>query len=127
MDKTSLNNQYEFASIPVRAGYVILNKKINLTLLAGISSEIFINNSISDDSNFLQSLSSDDASDSPYNNMYFNGTLGTMLGYSFARNYMVTVEPSYRMAINSFTKDSFYLSSYPSSFMLSFGVAYNFR
>jgi hypothetical protein len=50
-----------------------------------------------------------------------------MLGYSFAKNYSITLEPSYRMAINSFTKDSFYLDSYPSSFMLSFGVAYNFR
>ena len=127
IDETSLSNQYEFASIPVRAGYVVLNKKLNLTLLAGISSEFFINNSISDESDFLETLSSSDAAESPYKNVYFNGTVGTMLGYSFAKNYMVTLEPSYRMAINSFTKDSFYLSSYPSSFMLSFGVAYNFR
>lgn len=127
IDETNLSNQYEFASIPIRAGYVLLNKKINLTLLAGISSEFFINNSISDGSNYLETLSSSDAAESPYKNVYFNGTLGTMLGYSFAKNYSVTIEPSYRMAINSFTKDSFYLSSYPSSFMVSFGVAYNFR
>lgn len=127
IDEVGLNNRYEFASIPIRAGYIILNRKLNLTLLAGISSEIFMNNSIVDDSNFLQEISSNDASGSPYNSVYFNGTLGTMLGYSFAKNYSITLEPSYRMAINSFTKDSFYLDSYPSSFMLSFGVAYNFR
>ncbi len=127
IDEVGLNNRYEFASIPVRAGYILLNRKINITLLAGISSEIFINNSIADESNFLQTISSSDASESPYRDVYFNGTLGTMLGYSFAKNYSLTLEPSYRMAINSFTKDSFYLSSYPSSFMLSFGVAYNFR
>jgi len=127
IDEVGLNNRYEFASIPLRAGYILFNRKINITLLAGISSEIFINNSIADDSNFLQTISSSDAAESPYRNVYFNGTLGTMLGYSFAKNYSLTLEPSYRMAINSFTKDSFYLSSYPSSFMLSFGVAYNFK
>jgi hypothetical protein len=127
IDETSLNNQYEFASIPLRAGYIIVNRKVNVTLLAGVSSEFFINNSIVDDSNFLQTISSDDASDSPYKNVYFNGSLGTMLGYTFAGNYMFTIEPSYRVALNSFTKDSFYLSSYPSSFMVSFGVAYNFK
>jgi hypothetical protein len=50
-----------------------------------------------------------------------------MLGYSFAKNYAVTVEPSYKFALNSLTKDDFYLNSLPSSFMLSFGVLYNFR
>jgi len=127
IEATNLNNQFEFASIPVRAGYVLIDKKVNLTLMAGVSSEFFINNSIEDESNFLQTLSSSDASDSPFRSVYFNGTVGTMLGYTFAKNYMVMLEPSYRMAINSFTKDGFYLSSYPSSFMLSFGVAYNFR
>jgi hypothetical protein len=122
-----LDNRYEFASIPIRAGYVVFDRKLNITLLAGLSSEFFINNEISDNSDFLQTLSSSGAADSPYKNVYFNGTVGTMVGYTFAKNYMVTVEPSYRMALDSFTKDSFYLESYPSSFMVSFGIAYNFR
>jgi hypothetical protein len=126
-EKTDLSNQYEFAAIPIRAGYVVLDRKINVTLLAGVSSEFFVSNRIVDESDFLQTLSSSDAADSPYKSVYFNGSLGTMVGYTFAKNYMVTLEPSYRMAISSFTKDSFYLNSFPSSFMLSFGVAYNFR
>jgi hypothetical protein len=127
MEQTDLNNQYEFASIPVRVGYMVLDRKVSVTLLAGMSSEFFINNTIEDKSNFLQTLSSNDATDTPYKNLYFNGSFGTMIGYSFAGNYMMTIEPGYRMALSSFTKDNFYLNSFPSSFMLTFGLAYNFK
>ena len=95
--------------------------------MAGISSEFFLNNQIEDKSNYLETLSSASGDGSPYKNVYFNGSLGTMLGYTFARNYVITLEPSYRFAVNSFTRDDFYLNSYPSSFMVSFGVAYNFK
>lgn len=127
ISETNLSNQYEFASIPLRAGYVLLDKKFNLTFLAGVSSELFLNNEIESSNGEFQTLTSSSGDGSPYRNVYFNGSLGTMLGYSFARNYLITVEPSYRFAMNSFTKDDFYLNSYPSSFMVSFGVAYNFK
>lgn len=127
VDETSLNNQYEFASIPLRAGYILLDKKINLTFLAGISSELFLNNQIGSTENDFQTLSSSAGDASPYKSVYFNGSLGTMFGYSFAKNYLITVEPSYRFAVNSFTRNDFYLNSYPSSFMVSFGVAYSFK
>lgn len=125
--ETNLSNQYEFASIPLRAGYVILDKKLNLALMAGISSEFFLSNQIVDKSNNLESLSTSPGDGSPYKSVYFNGSFGTMLGYTLAKSYVITLEPSYRFAVNSFTKDDFYLESYPSSFMLSFGVAYNFK
>lgn len=127
ISEVNLNNQYEFASIPLRAGYVFLDKKINITLMAGISSEILLNNRIVDKSDLLETLSSSPGEGSPYKSVYFNGSLGTMLGYTFAEKYVITLEPNYRFAVNSFTRNDFYLSSYPSSFMLSFGVAYNFK
>ncbi len=125
--ETDLNNQYEFASIPLRAGYILLDKKLNVALMAGISSEFFLGNKIVDESNFLSSLSNSTGEGSPFKSVYFNGSLGTMLGYTIAESYVITFEPSYRFAVNSFTREDFYLNSYPSSFMLSFGVAYNFR
>ncbi len=127
ISETNLSNQYEFVSVPLRAGYVLLDKKLNLTFLAGISTEFFLNNQIVDKSKYLETLSSSAGEGSPYKSVYFNGSLGTMLGYTFSKNYAITLEPSYRFAVNSFTRDDFYLNSYPSSFMLSFGIAYSFR
>ena len=126
-EETEFNNRYEFASIPIRAGYILLDRKVNLTFLAGISSEVFLNNTIDGGQQEYKTLSISNGENSPYKNMYFNGSLGTLLGYSFAENYSVTIEPSYRFAMNSFTRDDYYLQSYPSSFMVSFGVAYNFK
>jgi hypothetical protein len=129
-ENITLNNQYEFASIPLRAGYVVIDRKLSLTVLAGVSSEIFMRNQIQDEAGFVESLSSEDGGGSPYSspykNVHFNGSLATMMGYTFAGNYMITIEPSYRMALSPFTNESFYFSSYPSAFMLSFGIAYNF-
>ena len=126
VSETSLNNQFEFASIPLKVGYLVLDRNVNLALTAGMSSEFFLNNRIGSENDNFETLSSS-GSESPYKSIYFNGTLGTMLGYSFAENYLITIEPSYRFAVNSFTKNDFYLNSYPSSFMLSFGIAYNFK
>ena len=125
--ETTLSNQYEFTSIPVRLGYILLDKKFNITILAGMSPEFFLKNKIADNSGFLNTLFTESGSESPYKNVYFNGSLGTMFGYTFAGQYSITVEPQYRVALNSFMKDDFYLSSYPSSFMVSFGVSYNFK
>lgn len=127
IERTELNNQYEFAAIPLRLGYTLIDQKINVTLLAGISSEFFINNTIEDRNNYFQSLTIEDPAKSPFNEVYFNGSFGSMIGYNFAGNYLLTVEPGYRMALSSFTKDSFYLQSFPSSFMVTFGIAYNFK
>ncbi len=127
VSETSLNNQYEFASIPVRLGYMVLDKKFNITVLAGMSPEFFLGNKIEDPSGFFNTLSNGTGLESPYKNVYFNGSVGTMLGYTFAGQYSITVEPKYRFALNSFTKEGFYLNSYPASFMVSFGVSYNFK
>lgn len=127
MDETSLTNQFEFVSVPLRAGYIILDKKLNLTLLAGVSSEFFLGNTITSGGDFLESISEQQGDNSPYKDVYFNGSAGAMLGYTIFGNYNITIEPGYRFAMNSFTKDDFYLSSYPSGFNLAFGVTYNFR
>jgi len=127
MSETSLTNQFEFASVPLRAGYMILDKKLNLTFLAGVSSEFYLGNSITGGGDFLESISEAQGENSPYKDVYFNGSVGTMLGYTIFGNYNITIEPGYRFAINSFTKDDFYLNSYPSAFNLAFGVTYNFR
>lgn len=127
ISETTLNNQFEFLSIPLRLGYVLMDRKVDVSLMAGISSEFYLGNNIKDSSNYLETLTISPGEGSPYKSVYFNGSLGTMLGYSFAENYAVTVEPSYRFALNSLTRNDFYLNSLPSSFMLSFGVLYNFR
>lgn len=124
---TQYANTFEFASIPVKAGYIVLDKKIDLILFGGVSSEFFIKNTINQKDNLTNTYQSSPGDDSPYRSVYFNGSLSTALGYTVADHYRLSLEPGYRMALNSFTKDSFVLTGKPDAFYVNFGISYRFK
>lgn len=120
-------NTFEFASIPIKAGYVVVDKKINLTVLGGISTEFFLKNTITQKENLTNVYENDNGAESPYRPVYFNGSLSTALGYTIDNHYHFSLEPGYRMALNSFTKDSFILVGRPDAFYLNIGFSYWFK
>lgn len=122
-----LDNSYTFASVPLQAGFIVFEDKLSLTLLAGMSSDVFLGNRISDPDNFLTTVETPPGDSSPYRSVFFSGLLGTSLGYTVADHYRIRIEPGLRMGLHSFTKDAFVLDSRPSSFMLAFGFSYLFE
>jgi hypothetical protein len=96
-------------------------------LTAGFSTDFFLRNTISDPSNFLESKEIRAGSDSPYNNSYFNGTFGTMINVSFADHYRFSLEPTYRLGLNEFTKDEATFTSRPSTIFITVGISYIFK
>lgn len=126
-DEIKLNNTYEFISLPVSFGYYIIDKKIEWMLTAGFTTDFFLKNTISDPSNFLEPKEITAGSDSPYNNSYLNGTLGTMINVSFADHYRFSFEPTYRMGLSEFAKDDAAFTSRPSAFFITAGLSYIFR
>jgi hypothetical protein len=121
-----LDNSYTFASVPLQAGFIVFEDKLSLTLLAGMSSDVFLGNRISDPDNFLTTVQTSPGDNSPYRSVFFSGLLGTSLGYTVADHYRIRIEPGFRVGLNSFTKDSFVLDSRPSAFMMAFGFSYLF-
>ncbi len=120
-------NVFEFASVPLKAGYILLDKKLDLILFGGVSSDFFIKNTITQEDNLTNVVENSPGSSSPYKNVYFNGSLSTALGYTIAEHYRISFEPGYRMALNAFTKDSFILTGKPDAFYVNFGVSYRFK
>ncbi len=120
-------NAFEFASVPLKAGYIVLDKKLDLILFGGVSSDFFIKNTIFQKDNLTNVIENTPGTDSPYRNVYFNGSLSTALGYTIAGHYRLALEPGYRMALNSFTKDSFILTGKPDAFYVNFGLSYRFK
>lgn len=121
------DNQFQFLSIPVRAGYVLLDKKVSLVLSAGVGTDFFLRNEVTSDDAGLQDFSVSPGGDSPYRSVYFNGLMGTQLRYRFSKHYSFTFEPSYSIAINSFSKSDSNLNSFPNVFRLGVGLKYHFR
>jgi hypothetical protein len=124
--EVQLNSTFEFVTIPVDFGYYLVDKKFKWMMIAGVSTDIFIRNSIDDSQNLFDQIQYKTGDDSPYNPVYFNGKFGTMLNYSFLKNYQISLEPSYRIGISDLTKDNAAFSSRPSSFLISAGIAYVF-
>lgn len=121
-----LANSYSFASLPLQAGYIVFEEKLSLTVLAGISTDFFLGNKVSDPDNFITTVQNKPGDASPYRNVLFSGLVGTSLGYDFAGNYRVRIDPGFRLGINALTKENIALEARPNALMLSFGLSYRF-
>ncbi|WP_425390871.1 outer membrane beta-barrel protein [Ekhidna sp.] len=90
-----LNNNVQFASIPLKAGYFVLNKKISLRVNAGLSANYLVEGNLSDPTREI--LNSDELN--LYNEWSFDGVGGFEFGYSLFDKFDLTVEPNYRHSI----------------------------
>ncbi len=125
--EVQLNSTFEFLTIPVNFGYFLVDRKFKWLMTAGVSTDIFIKNSIEDSQNLFDPVQYKLGDDSPYNSIYFNGRFGTMVNYTFLKNYQLSLEPSYRIGLNELTSSNARFSSRPSAFMISAGIAYVFK
>ena len=127
-EEIRLNNSYEFVSVPVKAAYWLLQSDLSLALSAGVSTNIFIQNSVTNQTTDLENIRVKPGDQSPYRNVYFNGVLSTQLTYQLpGANYSIMIEPSYLLALNNMTKEDYYFNSRPKSFMLGVGLRYHFN
>ncbi len=127
-DSYDVNNSFEFLSIPIKAGYTLLNKQMNITLLGGVSTEFLLSNSYSSSQSEFSVIEGylNDGSEEMYNPVYFNGLVGLNIGYTIAERYFIYTEPSVQTAISQFAKEGVNLTSNPSYRMVMFGLSYRF-
>lgn len=121
------NNNFEFASIPIKAGFILIDKKIAVVLSTGIATDLFLKNEIEDQDNNFDKTSIKPGSNSPYRSVYFNGLAGSEIIYKLGTHYSFSLEPSYRVALSSFSKSSSLITSHPQSFGIAAGFRYIFK
>ena len=126
-EETGVTNMYEFLTVPMKIGFVLLNGRTGLILNTGVSSEILLSNVVKPDGNGIEVTRNKAGDDSPYRNVYFNGTLGLEVNYQVASNYRVVVEPYYRHALTTFTKNTESHSSSPRIWGIQAGLRYELR
>lgn len=119
-----LLNSFEFVSVPLKAGYLIVDRKIGIMVLGGVSADIFLSNTLSENNDKIEETKVDAGSDSPFRDVNFNGVIGAEFSYKISRNYHLTLEPNYGVAINSFTKSASNFSSNPQTFGISAGLKF---
>lgn len=123
----NLNNVFEFTSIPVKAGYLLLDKKFSMEINAGVIANIYMGNRLSTEDPNIAELTIGPGDASPYRDLSFSGQAGLELGYRFMKRLDVILEPNYRQSINTLTKSNSNFITNPSGFALTTGLRYNFN
>jgi len=121
-----INSVNKFISIPVQAGYLLIDKKIGLQLNSGVSTDFFMQNTLTDKSGQLSPYSSGAGDESPYRAISWSGLVGTELSYKIATQYRVSIAPGLRYSLNSVLKSDV-VSSNPLVWDVGFRFRYIFK
>ncbi|HYF69416.1 MAG TPA: outer membrane beta-barrel protein [Ohtaekwangia sp.] len=123
----TVNTSVRFISVPVQAGYLIVNKKVNVLLNAGVSTDMFLQNTVDPEGNGLETTTQGHGDDSPYRALNFSGLVGTELSYRFADRYRLSLNPGLRYPFNSIYKDNVGVDATPLTFDIGLRFRYIFK
>jgi hypothetical protein len=125
----ALNNMFEFASLPLRAGYVISARNLHFILKAGIATDFFIRSELSSSKgrDFFDPMTQNPGDQSPFRRVFWNGSVGNEVNYSLNRNYSFSLEANYRFAMQPLTKSGEAFSSLPESYGIGMAFRYHFN
>jgi len=118
----TVNNDSRFVSVPVQAGYLLVNRRTGIQLNAGVSTDLFLQNTNGAAGN-LGMTTERLGDNTTYRSVNFSGLIGTELSYKIAPRYRLALSPGMRYAFNSVFKSSTGVQAMP----LTFDVGLRFR
>ncbi|MFY0601885.1 MAG: outer membrane beta-barrel protein [Cyclobacteriaceae bacterium] len=122
-----LQNEFQFASIPIEAGYKILDNRFSLAVKAGLAANLYLGNKLRDPDRKIADVTIGPGSNSPYKELSFTGLAGLQMSYEFVNRFNLIIEPNYRRSIDNVTKSSSEFVFAPSGFGLQTGIRYEFN
>jgi hypothetical protein len=118
-----VTSSFDFINIPIKAGYVLVDKKIGWVATGGFGSSVLLNNSLDSQTGQFEKINYS-VSDSPYRRMSWSGIIGTEVYFNITEDYQLLVVPQYNFGITSITKQESSFSIVPNSFNLGLRLRY---
>ncbi len=126
-DASQFGNRYEYLMIPLQVGYEIgLSKKVALNILAGVSTDIFLQNTIVNDNSILQEKSTINTSSNIYKPLNLSGLGGVRASYLISKHWQLNLGSSYQHSFFSGINNSTALQMRLKMFGLNYGLNYRF-
>ncbi|UXX78298.1 hypothetical protein N7E81_13125 [Reichenbachiella carrageenanivorans] len=123
--QVQLANEYQYITIPVKAGYILLDKQFNITINTGVSSNFLVDSQLVSSST-SRTLSNELNTSQAYQSVYFNFLTSVSFGYVFKQHYQFLLEPNYNQALTNFTNTSYEDQAKPKNIGVAIGFRYNF-
>jgi hypothetical protein len=118
----NVNNNVQYLSVPVQAGYLIVNRKFGIQLNAGVATDMFLKNQKTADGDNLQKIDQG-RDDSPYKPVNFSGLMGAEFSYRLGQRYRLALNPGMRYPFSSIYKSEVGVKATP----LTYDVGLRFR
>lgn len=99
-----INSVNQFVSLPVQAGYLLIDRKVGWQLNTGFATDIFLQNTLTDKSGQLDKYSEGAGEDSPYRTFSWSALMSTELSYKVGTQYRVSLAPGLRYTMSPVLK-----------------------
>jgi|GEM_PF-2699881 len=122
-----LRNQYQYIGIPVKLGYQLnRQEKLRFVASAGVSTDLFLKNTIGGDSPNIYSTEITAGDQSAYRTVNLSGLLGLGIHYRYTDRLSIMLEPTYRTALFSTTKTTSNVRILPTNMGVGLGMKFHF-
>jgi hypothetical protein len=126
-DASQFGNRYEYLIIPMQVGYEIgLSKKVDINILAGVSTDIFLQNTIINDNSIVQEKSTFNTSSNIYKPLNLSVLGGVRASYLISNHWQLNLGSSYQHSLFSGINKSTALQMRLKMFGLNYGLNYRF-
>jgi hypothetical protein len=121
--ESEIKSTFQFISIPMQAGYLLLDRKFGVQVNGGLAPDVFIRSAVSDAATGTESVTTTGSS-SAFRALSVSGIGGLEFSYGFSEHYRVSLTPGIRYALTPVYKENMLASAKP--FMADIGLKFRY-
>jgi hypothetical protein len=121
--ESEIKSTFQFISIPMQAGYLLLDRKFGVQVNGGLAPDVFIRSAVSDAATGTESVTTTGSS-SAFRAVSVSGIGGLEFSYGFSEHYRISLTPGIRYALTPVYKENMLASAKP--FMADIGLKFRY-